>query len=205
MSYGDIILKYEEKGFVKKHKSRKFNLSDQIRFRIIPQPTCFWRLGLFKDIGYLDESYHYIFDVEYWIRAGYHARIKYFPMLLACFRIHAKAKTSKNTKLAAQEGVRMYEKLFSDPHTPRNILKLRRIVLEYWYERLALKYFEEGLNLQARRSFWKAILLTPWRIQNLTLVMYIVDTLCTTNFGYSIQKLSFKLRRQVSELSKAIK
>jgi len=204
MIYGDMLLKYEDKTLNKIYKPCKFSLTDQIRFRIIPQPTCFWRSSLFNKMGYLDESYHYMFDVEYWIRAGYHIRIKYFPVVLAGFLIHKQSKTQKNTILSAQEGIRMYENIFFDSHISKSILRHRRVVLEYWYERLALKYFEEGFYLKARYFFRKAILLTPWRPQNVTLMIYIIDTFLHSNIGRCIQRLSIKTRIQIRNTKKFI-
>ena len=36
----------------------------------IMQPSAFWRRGTLERIGYVDESFHYAMDAEYWIRAG---------------------------------------------------------------------------------------------------------------------------------------
>jgi len=204
MIYGDLMEIHEETGISREIKAREFSHADQVCWSLIPQPTCFWRSSLINKVGYLDESYHYIFDLEYWIRAGYHAKIKHFSILLACFRVHADAKTQEKNRRSTHEGISMYEKLFSDPHIPHYIKKLKRKVLEYWYERLALKYFEEGYLIEARRSFRRSILLTPWRLQNLTLIIYIIDTFLETDWGKSIQKSSIELRSRIKRFKKVI-
>ena len=88
----------------------------------------------------------------------------------------------------------MFEALFSNPHIPTDTLKLKNKVLQQWYERLALKYFEDGLYQNARRSFRKAILCTPYRLQNLTLSLYILDSFLHTNWGKRVQQVNSKLR-----------
>jgi glycosyltransferase involved in cell wall biosynthesis len=61
----------------------------------VPQPTVFFRRRLLERCGMLDESYHFIFDFELFARfvaAG--ARIRKLERTLACYRLHAAAKTS---------------------------------------------------------------------------------------------------------------
>jgi glycosyltransferase involved in cell wall biosynthesis len=194
MIYGDVLYRYEEEGYTKKITSAKFRLADMIICQRIPQPTCFWQSKLFRKIGYLDESYHYIFDLEYWIRAGLHFQIEYFPILLACFRMHAGAKSQESNRRSTHEGIRMFEALFSNPHIPTDTLKLKNKVLQQWYERLAFKYFEEGRYQDARLSFRKAILHTPYRLQNLILITCILDSFLSTNYGKRIRNLSSNVR-----------
>ena len=54
----------------------------------IMQPSAFWRRGTLERIGYLDESFHYAMDAEYWIRAGSQGlTLRHVPRSLARFRL----------------------------------------------------------------------------------------------------------------------
>lgn len=194
MIYGDMLEIFEETGRTRLIKGHAFSIIDQIRSKFIMQPTCFWRSNLFSKIGYLDETYQYVFDLEYFIRAGFRVRIRYLPVLLSFFRIHSGAKTRQINTRSTHEGIRMYENLFSNSQLPINISKLKGRVLGHWYERLAHLYLRESLYLDARRSFRQAIFLAPWRLQNLTLLLYILDCFFHTKFGHSIQLFSLKIR-----------
>jgi glycosyltransferase involved in cell wall biosynthesis len=60
----------------------------------IVQPAAFWRRELWQELGMFDESYRYVFDYEYWLRAAQKHTLYYIPYTLAHERIHAAAKTS---------------------------------------------------------------------------------------------------------------
>jgi len=54
----------------------------------IMQQATFWRTNVFQKIGYLNESFHYAMDVEYWLRVG-RAELKaaHIPFKLGKFRM----------------------------------------------------------------------------------------------------------------------
>jgi glycosyltransferase involved in cell wall biosynthesis len=63
----------------------------------ILQPAVFWRKGVFRGIGYIDETLHYSMDLEYWIRAGVHGlKFGYIKERLAKFRLGKGSKTSSS-------------------------------------------------------------------------------------------------------------
>jgi glycosyltransferase involved in cell wall biosynthesis len=54
----------------------------------IMQQSTFWRRDVMRRIGYLDESFHYGLDIEYWIRAAVHGlRLRHTPEVLGRFRL----------------------------------------------------------------------------------------------------------------------
>jgi glycosyltransferase involved in cell wall biosynthesis len=54
----------------------------------IMQQSTFWRRDVMSRIGYLDESFHYGLDIEYWIRAAVHGlRLRHIPEVLGRFRL----------------------------------------------------------------------------------------------------------------------
>jgi glycosyltransferase involved in cell wall biosynthesis len=79
----------------------------------VPQPTVFFRRRLLESCGYLDESFHYIFDFELFWRFCWKAKIKKIERTQAFYRIHAASKTSDWNKFL----VELYR--FSRPWWPK--------------------------------------------------------------------------------------
>jgi glycosyltransferase involved in cell wall biosynthesis len=61
---------------------------------IIGQPASFFRRSLVDRIGRLDESYHYLMDLEFWARASrMGAKFRHVRRVLATYRWHEASKT----------------------------------------------------------------------------------------------------------------
>jgi glycosyltransferase involved in cell wall biosynthesis len=191
--YGDLFLLDEIGGASEILKGRPFSIADQVRYKYIAQQTCFWRHDLFNKVGYLNETYENIFDVDFIIRASLKANLKYLPYLLACYRIQPEAKTQK-TIITTMEGIQMYEKLFSQYSLPEDVLKLKGEIFEHWYERLAIYYFKNRSYELARKWFIKAFYSSPWRYQNVYLILYVIDTYLYTSLSKNIRRIRLKLR-----------
>jgi len=63
---------------------------------LVTQPAVFWRRTVFDAIGYLDESFDYNMDGEFWSRVAARYRIEHIPQLFALQRYHDQAKTVVN-------------------------------------------------------------------------------------------------------------
>ncbi len=93
-----------------------FNFRDYVVncINVITQPSAFIRRDVVRKIGYLDESYDYIMDWDFWLRAGLHFKIDYIPELLSTYRFHSESKTVSQSAQLAPELEVAYRKLFSD-------------------------------------------------------------------------------------------
>src|SRR5258706_631032 len=60
----------------------------------ISQPSTFWRANVMSELGYLDESLHYVMDYEYWLRLYSKYPPLFIPEYLAAFKIHRQSKTT---------------------------------------------------------------------------------------------------------------
>ena len=60
----------------------------------ISQPSTFWRASVMHEMGYLDESLHYVMDYEYWLRLYAKYPPIFIPEYLAAFKIHPQSKTT---------------------------------------------------------------------------------------------------------------
>lgn len=59
----------------------------------IHQPTVFVRRGVLEKVGFLDESFTYAMDYEWWLRIARHYAFVHVPRALATYRMHRDAKT----------------------------------------------------------------------------------------------------------------
>lgn len=101
---GKFIRKFEDSYGFKKCKidPSKFDYNTLLNIYsgLIPQQTVFFRSSIFKKIGYLDESYHFTMDYEFWLRIGKSCQIARMNKLLANFRFHSEAKTNFRNNLS---------------------------------------------------------------------------------------------------------
>ncbi len=93
--YGDGAFIDEYGRFKEKFSfAEEFSLEKLINNKImIMQPAAFWRKKLFDKIGYLNESFEYTMDWDFWIRAGYAGILKYNPVHVANTREYSFTKT----------------------------------------------------------------------------------------------------------------
>lgn len=95
-----------------------FGASTAIGECVVNQPGTFWRRAIMEKTGYLDESLHYAMDYEYWVRmllAG--ARFYHLAEPLASFRLSPGSKTVGSTATAAEEHLRLIDRLAASPET----------------------------------------------------------------------------------------
>jgi glycosyltransferase involved in cell wall biosynthesis len=115
MIYGDYFQKNESTGTLIRINGGDFNFNRLIWDNYIPQPTVFMKSELLKTIGYLDESYHYTMDYDYWIRVSQEYPVAYCPQLLAQFRFHPESKSVKDKKKFDTDLINIFEKLLKNP------------------------------------------------------------------------------------------
>ncbi len=91
--------------------SKDFTLQELIISNQVWQPSVFFKRKIFDEIGYLDESYHYIMDYDFWIRIATRYNIGYINSTLARFRLHGQSKTVSNSDLFLIENLIMLDRL----------------------------------------------------------------------------------------------
>jgi len=62
----------------------------------ISQPATFWSAKILNDLGYLDETLHYVMDYEFWLRLYTKYPLMFIPEYLAAFKVHPQSKTTSN-------------------------------------------------------------------------------------------------------------
>lgn len=193
--YGDVDYINKSSMFLRKFKTGEFNLLNQLYTNMVPQQATFWKRKLFDQIGFLDEKFHRPFDNDFFIRAGNNFPISYIRIPLANYRLHPSSKTGTASITFFLEYLDILNKYFQHTKIPSNIQNHKHEILSYWHERTAHEYLELNLRKEARKHFWESISLRPIRIQNITLLAYILDTAIGSRFGRFIQSTSKQLRK----------
>ena len=78
----------------------------------ITNQAAFWKRGLFEKYGYLDTSFEYAMDFDWWLRLG-HKNVKFYFIKehLGCLRIHSETKGSTISKeIGIPERVKIRQK-----------------------------------------------------------------------------------------------
>jgi glycosyltransferase involved in cell wall biosynthesis len=71
----------------------------------LPQPAVFLRRRVLERVGFLDESFEYGMDYEFWLRLR-GCRVQYLPRVLATFCWHPTSKTARSQIGNWREGLR---------------------------------------------------------------------------------------------------
>lgn len=73
-----------------------FDAKDFFKRVSIHQPAVFWKRQLHDTYGYIDESFYYLMDYDFWARIFFNVPSVRINKTLARFRIHDSAKTGNN-------------------------------------------------------------------------------------------------------------
>jgi glycosyltransferase involved in cell wall biosynthesis len=136
----------------------------------IPQPGSLFRRQAIE-IAPLDERGYYFFDFEFAIRLGAVGGVKYFPALLAGYRLHPQSKTVGEPLRRADDFVRLAEGFFASPDFPPKFAAHARAGRASAYlEASELAY--EALELStARRYFFRGARIARGRVSRRALAI----------------------------------
>jgi glycosyltransferase involved in cell wall biosynthesis len=93
MLYGDLEIINSEDRVLFRKKYRPVNVDDLLSGYPIPQSSAFFRKGVIRHVGLLDETLHYAMDFDLWMRIFSAYPVDHIPSFLSRFRIHANSKT----------------------------------------------------------------------------------------------------------------
>lgn len=99
-----LITKYKEL------KLSVFSLNQLLIDNNISQPATFWRSKLMEEVGFIDESYHYSMDQEFWIRIAKKYKLCLIKENLAKFRFVSGTKTASAGEKTLEESRRITKK-----------------------------------------------------------------------------------------------
>lgn len=94
------------KDFRCRHYSRRALLVENF----VSQMTVFWRRGAMESVGYVDESLHYSFDYEYWLRLSELGDPVFLPEPVAAFRWYRSSKSGSAFERQFQEDAEAFRR-----------------------------------------------------------------------------------------------
>lgn len=80
-----------------------YRWEDLRRVCVIPQMASFWRRSAYERVGGIDAKYQFALDYEFFLRLGEQGKIAHLPRVLAGFRRHKAAKTTRARDTWAKE------------------------------------------------------------------------------------------------------
>ena len=150
--YGDYTLLYSDGHEVPKPKvSFDFDICLHA-YLMIPQPSSFWRAALYTRVGGLNPAFHYAFDYDFFLRAGYALReepgsIVHVHKYLSIFRVHAASKSVSEMPKFKGEITQIWQQFGGSKYKSlqwlRSKYELMRCVWRFWAERRAIIYRKE--------------------------------------------------------------
>jgi glycosyltransferase involved in cell wall biosynthesis len=93
----------------------QWQLLDLMAFKILGQPSVFFRRSVLEAAGFLDPSYHYLLDHHLWLRMALYTQLGYVSGgVWAAARMHAGAKNIAQAEGFGQEAFRLARWLGQD-------------------------------------------------------------------------------------------
>lgn len=139
-----------------------WGLTDLIQFRIIGQSGVFMRRSVLEAAGYLDESFHFLFDHHLWLRIGLQAGIKYIPgACWAAARYHPGAKNVAQAAAFGAEAYRILEWMETAPEFQPHLEPLHRRARAGAHRLNAFYLLDGGQPRAALRAYWRGLLQYP--------------------------------------------
>jgi glycosyltransferase involved in cell wall biosynthesis len=99
LMYGDAHYVDSSGAVIGSYRTEEFDLIRLASANIICQPAAFFRRQAFEAVGCLDETLDFVMDYDLWIRICRRFPCRYFPGLLATYRLHEASKTISSDTL----------------------------------------------------------------------------------------------------------
>lgn len=152
--FGDLQVVNEAGETTNKLTYGDYKLVDLMEFKIIGQPAVFMRQEVLSAAGYLDESFHYLFDHHLWLRMAMISQPKYVHQLWAGEHYHPASKNAAHAAEFGAEAKRILEWMQSK-QALSDVLKSNRNRVEAGAERLNAFYLFDAQNYRAAlHAYW---------------------------------------------------
>jgi glycosyltransferase involved in cell wall biosynthesis len=174
--FGDCIVIDEMKNRIGYCKGRLPNPNNLIRYwdrdYTIPQPSVFFFREVLLKCGYLDETFHYAMDYDFWLRISKCYQFHYVKRPLAMMRVHDRSKSNPGEEVFEREwfkvskkywgnvfSINYYKYLFMALDYRSNLTrihaysKMEELSFKEYQKRILYSIVSNPLNLFKRKSF----------------------------------------------------
>lgn len=161
MIYGDMLA-VDEHGQTLNHlKYKQLSLQDLLCFRIIGQPSVFFRREVLEKVDGLDTTFHFLLDHHLWIRIAQHGKILHVDQTWAAARYHAEAKNRAKTAEFGREAFRILAWAQSEPRLAEAVASVERRARAA-ANRVDARYLLDGGQPRSALKAWvRALLIHP--------------------------------------------
>jgi len=140
LAFGESLVIDQDGRIVGKNPGKQFTVEEMLLENQVPQPSAFVRHEAAKSVGYLNERYHFVLDLEWWIRLALTFPVRHIGYSLSKFRLHAESKSMKLQTLRWREVADMLHALYRSEDCPSWSNERKRAALgnANWQRSLAL-------------------------------------------------------------------
>ena len=133
------------------------------RHHCVPGPGVFFKKRLAEQLGGRDESFRYVADFDFWLRAGLIGPFARIPKTLATFRWHSGGASSREQGAAmAEEHIRLVDKIYSMPDLPESVVRVQKEAYSSAYYEAAVSLGAQALDIK-KEYYRRAFALYPWK------------------------------------------
>jgi len=179
----------------KAREPKPFNLKEELCGNVICQPTVLMRRGPLFGVGLLDQSMHYAFDYDLWLKLALVGEIVEVGEVQANFRISDASKSMSQTDRFLPEVLRAFDSFFSRPDLPNEIRSMRRLAYSSYLALEAPHPIYRPRHLMTREQLrrmrqllWASIWWYPANPRTLISLAEILDSYSNTNLTDLIRR-----------------
>jgi glycosyltransferase involved in cell wall biosynthesis len=148
----------------------QWQLVDLMAFKILGQPSVFFRRSVLEAAGVLEPSYHYLLDHHLWLRMALFSKLGYVSgEVWAAARMHPGAKNMAHAEGFGQEAFRLARWMGQDERFTRYYQDHTRHIWAGAHRLNAFYLLNEDKNGAALKAYWHAfwqkpaVALKDWR------------------------------------------
>jgi glycosyltransferase involved in cell wall biosynthesis len=164
VAYGDAIFVDERLGTTRVGRAGAWGV-EPMALRAggtVIQPSSLWRRSAWELAGPFDESYHYWFEVLFFLEVACSGSAVYVAEPLAGYRLHDSSKTVNATSVAqSEETLRVADEYFGRADLPEPLRRRARTVRALLYRRAAWGFYSSGEVGRSRRALIRSLPLRP--------------------------------------------
>jgi glycosyltransferase involved in cell wall biosynthesis len=144
-------------------RARDYDYANMVRWAYcMPGPGAILRRKALELVPERTAAFHYVTDLDYWLRLGLHGPLARIPEVIATHRHHGESAGVTQFRLLSSEIVQLMEQFFERPDLPPEVRRLRaEAISAACYDaghrcaghdyRLAVGYFWRSMRLCPKR------------------------------------------------------
>jgi glycosyltransferase involved in cell wall biosynthesis len=164
VAFGDALLVDERLGTTRLRRPEAWGV-EAMTLRgggTVVQPSSLWRRRAWELAGPFDASYHFWFEVLFFLEVACSGSATYVPEPLAAYRLHDHSKTVNATSVAqSEETLRVADEYFAGASLPEPLRRHARTARALLYRRAAWGFYCSGEIGRARSALIRSLPLRP--------------------------------------------